>query len=173
MTLLTTGVLLTATGLASYFDLTAKRIPNWISASTLAYGITAHFWIEGGRGVVMSLGGMALGGTILLVPYLLGGMGAGDVKLLAAIGSVVGPSEIMVVFILAALAGGLLALFVVVWRKQLVGTAIRFMQLFIDLRSPGKLSEEGSVGIPYGVAISIGTWMFVGMRGLRMKWIVL
>jgi len=171
MNLLTVGILLTATGLAVYYDLTARRIPNWISAFVIAYGMTAHVWSGGWTGLFLSLGGLAIGGGVLLIPYLMGGMGTGDVKLLAAIGSVVGPDGIIIVFILTALAGGLLAIFVLLAQRRLVNTSNRVVRLFIDQRLRegvvGGKPTKRSVAIPYGVAISVGTWGFIGLWAHR------
>ena len=112
-----------------------------------------------------SLLGAGVGGAILLAPSLLGGIGVGDMKLLAAIGGVVGPYGIILVFILASLAGGLLAIFVLSMRRRVTQTSNQFLRLLIGsrskkspaLESPAKKSDP----IPYGIAISAGTWMFV------------
>ncbi|MBI3949400.1 MAG: prepilin peptidase [Acidobacteria bacterium] len=165
----TVTLLVAATSLAVYFDLTARRIPNWISASVLVYGIMAHVWIRGWPGLLESLVGTAVGGGILLVPHLLWGMGAGDVKLLAAVGSVVGPHGIVAVFILTGLAGGLLAILVLGLRKRSANIANRFVHMLIsdprvEKSLVGELPAKRSAALPYGIAISIGTWIFVGIQ---------
>jgi prepilin peptidase CpaA len=97
-------------------------------------------------------------------------MGAGDVKLLAAVGSVVGPQGIIGVFILTGLVGGLLAIVVLVLRRWSAHIANRFVRaLILDPRMGETLVERVPVQrvgvIPYGIAISVGTWVFIAMLG--------
>lgn len=171
MTLLTVSILLVASGVAAYFDLTARRIPNWLTVAVFAYGLTAQTWMGGGAGLRSSLLGATLGGAILLAPSLLGGIGVGDMKFLAAIGGVVGPYGIILVFILASLAGGLLAIFVLTMRRRVTQTSNQFLRLLIGSRSTDSPAPESpakkSDPIPYGIAISAGTWMFVLLWAVR------
>jgi prepilin peptidase CpaA len=166
---LTIGFLLVGTILAAYFDVTRRRIPNWISGSILAYGIAGHVWIGGWTGLVVSVAGLAVGGGILMVLYLIGGMGAGDVKLLAAIGSVIGPYSVFLVLILASLVGGVLAVVALGSWNRWPSTAHRFVRLLADAPVGDGCVEKPSaappVTVPYGVAISVGTWIFMTIRG--------
>lgn len=169
--LLTVSILLAASGLAAYFDLTARRIPNWLTASILAYGLMAQTWMGGWAGLRSSVLGAAIGGAILLVPVWFGGLGAGDMKLLAAIGGVVGPYGIILVFILASLAGGLLAIGVMFMRHRLSEPSRRLLKLLLgacDAESLTlKFSAARSDSIPYGIAISAGTWLFVALWAVK------
>ena len=80
---------------------------------------------DSGHGILFSVEGMGLGFALLLGFYMYGGMGAGDVKLLAAIGAVVGPFNVFVGFLFASLLGGLYAVAVMVWHLGLARTAER------------------------------------------------
>ncbi|MBW1992755.1 MAG: prepilin peptidase, partial [Deltaproteobacteria bacterium] len=106
-----------------------------------------------------------LGFALLIVPYLLGGMGAGDVKALAALGAWLGPWQTFILFFYMALAGGLISLTLLAWKGLLWSTIRRGWAAILNwiLRRPfgesgGAKNQEtqGMEGIPYGVAIALG-----------------
>jgi prepilin peptidase CpaA len=103
------AVTLAAACLATGTDLRGFRIPNSLTLPLLATGWVYHGFA--GRGAILdSLLGSLLGGAVLFLVYLLGGMGAGDVKLLAGVGAWLGVDWTLCVFIIAGLAGGIYAL---------------------------------------------------------------
>src|SRR5262249_23004254 len=103
-------VTLAAVTLATGTDLRGFRVPNYLTGPFLATGLVYHA-LTGGTGAFLgSLLGAFLGGGILFLLYLLGGMGAGDVKLLAGVGAWFGASSTVCVFLAAGLAGGVYAL---------------------------------------------------------------
>ena len=113
------------------------------------------------RGLEDSLFGMLAGLGILLIPYLLGGMGAGDVKLLAVIGAIKGFAFVLMAALYMALAGGIMALLILLFSK---GLKNRFYQvvcffhgLFQGMHVP-ITSETGTLKktYPYGIAIAAG-----------------
>ena len=109
-------VILTAALLAaSLTDLAHRRIPNVITYPLAACGLVCHFASAGTNGLIFALTGILAGAALLLPFYMLGGMGAGDVKLLAASGSILGPFGIFTAALYSALAGGIYAL-LVLWR---------------------------------------------------------
>ena len=109
-------VILTAALLAaSLTDLAHRRIPNVITYPLAACGLVFHFASAGTNGLIFALTGILAGAALLLPFYMLGGMGAGDVKLLAASGSILGPFGIFTAALYSALAGGIYAL-LVLWR---------------------------------------------------------
>ena len=95
---------------AAFWDFRRRRIPNFLTFTGMALGIAGNFVMGGYDGLAASLLGLTLGAAIMLVPYALGGMGAGDVKLLACAGSMLGPTQVFYAFIAAAVLGGLMAL---------------------------------------------------------------
>src|SRR5438045_4489243 len=80
-----------ATVLACWIDYSARKVPNWLNAALAAAGIIAQTAYFGTSGLWASLLGMAVGLGVLIVPWAMHGMGAGDVKLMAAIGAWFGP----------------------------------------------------------------------------------
>jgi len=75
---------------AGIIDYKKQKIPNYLTFPTVITALIYHFFLNGMNGVGFSLGGMFAGIALLIIPYAMGGMGAGDVKLLGAIGSFVG-----------------------------------------------------------------------------------
>lgn len=152
---------------AAVTDLRWRRIPNWLILVTAAAGILMHTLEAGPRGAGLALGGVLVGVALLVLPYLLGGIGAGDLKLLGAFGAVVGPKGIVALFLCAAIFGGLLAaiaLLVARLRKHdredralTDGTGTFSMN---GLNSP---SHSAPLTIPYGVAIACGALVLAGL----------
>ncbi len=95
---------------AAITDVRDGRIPNWLTVSLAVFGMVVQSWQQGWDGFLFSLGGMGLGLACLMFFYIKGGMGAGDVKLLGAIGTILGPSQVVFAFAFAAMLGGLYSL---------------------------------------------------------------
>ncbi len=96
--------------IATFTDLRSRRIPNWLVLPFLAAGLIVPAALVGWHGLWQSLEGLGLGALVYGVLYWMGGMGMGDVKLMAAIGAWVGPSQLMVAMLLTAMAGGIMVL---------------------------------------------------------------
>jgi prepilin peptidase CpaA len=96
--------------IATFTDLRWRRIHNWLVFPFMAAGVAVCGWLHGWQGVGESCAGLALGGGILGLLFLMGGMGAGDVKLCAAIGAWIGPAQLMIALVGAGLAGGVMVL---------------------------------------------------------------
>src|SRR5215831_2555895 len=84
---------------AAWHDIRTRHIPNWIPVSGALLGLVIQTWDNGLQGGLTSIAGAALGLGIFLPLYMLGGMGAGDVKLFGAVGALVGPSALIIVFV--------------------------------------------------------------------------
>ena len=97
-------------GTATYTDLRSRRIPNWLVFPFLVGGVSVSCWLSGWHGLGRSLAGMALGALIYGFLFWMGGMGAGDVKLCAAIGAWIGPKQLLIALVLTSVVGGLMAL---------------------------------------------------------------
>ena len=145
-----------------YYDVRFRRIPNAFVLATLVSGLTIHSVLGGFDGLLASLGGFALAFGLMFVLHIFGAMGAGDVKLFAAIGSVIGSHLVLPTFVVVVVTGGVLAV-VTMLRARTVGiTMYRVVQIFIGFL-PGWSIPRFSVPadrrhtIPYGVAITLGS----------------
>ena len=96
-----------------YHDVRYRRIPNPFVLATLVTGLTLNFAVGGWQGGLNSIGGCLLAFVLMFMLHVFGAMGAGDVKLFAAIGSILGAQLVLPTFIVVVLTGGLLALVVV------------------------------------------------------------
>jgi prepilin peptidase CpaA len=90
-------------------DLRRRHISNWLTGAGLAAGLAAALGTAGWRGLLLAAAGAALGFAVFLVFYLMGGLGGGDLKLMAAFGALLGPADIVPAAVLAAIAGALWA----------------------------------------------------------------
>src|SRR5215470_13870464 len=99
---------------AAVLDFRFRRIPNWLTLGALALGFALQVARSGAAGIPMALAGAALGLVVLLPFYVMHAMGAGDVKLLAALGALLGPQALLTVIVYAALVGGAISLVVMV-----------------------------------------------------------
>ena len=147
---------------ASVFDLRQRRIPNALTFPAMAAGIIYWSYLNGLDGFMHGSGGMLLGIGTLILFYLMGMMGAGDVKLMGAVGSFLGPQGVVVAFLYSAIVGGLYALFVLARSKALKETAGRYGMMIRGYVGTGQLiyipPEEGKLPpLCYGLAISLGT----------------
>lgn len=141
------GAIAVAVGcLAVAEDITRRRISNWTSGGAALGGVACHLIQQGGRGAILALGGALTGFGIFLVFYLLHGMGAGDLKLMAGFGSVLGPGPILEAAWIAALAGGLMAVTYVGVRA-------------VRRRPSGPSPDQREEAIPYAPAIVAGAWL--------------
>jgi prepilin peptidase CpaA len=153
-------------GVATITDLRSRRIPNWLSLPFLAAGLAVSSWLYGWHGVGQSLAGAALGLLIFGFLFWMGGMGAGDVKLCAAIGAWIGPYQLLIALVLTGLAGGVMVLcwaaFGGFLKELFQGTGD--MVLGWTKREAGGETKRGvgnALGrkMPYAPAIAIGTLM--------------
>ncbi len=156
------ALLLAGIGCAS--DLRTRRIPNSIVLTGFATGLSVNALLAGATGIGSSLAGGAIGLALFLPFFALGGMGGGDVKLLAALGSLVGPRDVVRLALAAAVVGGGFALVVAArngrFRDVLRSTA-RLLLFWVRsglLPSPEQtLENPAALRIPYAVPILLGT----------------
>ena len=152
-------------------DVRTRRIPNYLTFGAALAGLTFQAAGQGWPGLAQGLGGLGLGFALLILPYILGGMGAGDVKALAALGAWLGPHRTFELFIFMAISGGLMAL-MVLWWKGLMWAKIRQMGVLglnlILSRSGGMAlaspTPDQTESLPYGLALAAGM-LLVFLRG--------
>jgi len=146
----------------TYYDVRYRRIPNVLVLATLFGGLVLNLSFAGPWGLLMSVGGCALALLMMLVLHVLGAMGAGDVKLFAAIGSVLGLPLVAQTFLVVALTGGVLAVFSMLRAGSVRATLINVLRIFVGFL-PGwemprfAVPADRRKTIPYGVAITAGS----------------
>ena len=150
---------------AAVYDWRFRRIPNWLNLCGLILGISLNLLYFQAHGALEASIGLLLALAIYLPLYLLRAMGAGDVKLMAAIGALVGPRHWLQIFLLTVIAGGLAAAFVA-WRKgRLTHTCWNVWFLLRELsglRLPYQSNPEldvrskQSLRMPHGLSIAAG-----------------
>ena len=168
-------VLVLAVLVATFTDLRSRRIPNWLTVSTLILGVVMNALIAYPsplEGVWLSAKGFALAFAVNLVMYMLHMTGAGDVKLLAAIGAMVGSSDFVGIFLLTALLGGILAIILMLVKGRVRQTLwnVGFMVgELMQWRAPHVTREQLDVGsskalrLPGAVRICLGVVAFLVM----------
>jgi prepilin peptidase CpaA len=149
---------------ATFTDLRSRRIPNWLVLPFMAAGIVVSGLLHGWHGIGQSLSGLALGGLLLGILCFLGGMGMGDMKLCAAVGAWIGPSQLIVALVVTAMAGGIMAL---CWAAAggFLGDLFRNTgDLVVGFKDRGLrphpelvLDNPATRKMPYAPAIAIGT----------------
>ena len=164
---------------AGAYDIRYRRIPNWISVSGALAGILLNSFLQqqGSRllgldGLIFALEGLALGFGVYFLLYALHAMGGGDVKLMAAVGALVGPRDWFGIFLFTAILGGVLALLVAALRGRIKKTFWNVGYILGEMRHgrPAYISREEldvknpkSVGLPHGAVIAVGTIFFLAL----------
>ena len=146
----------------SYYDVCYRRIPNPFVLATLVTGILINAFFGGLNGALASIGGCFIGFALMFVLHVFGAMGAGDVKLFAAIGALTGASLVLPTFLIVTLTGGVLGVASMIRAGQLKFTMMRVFQILIGLLPGYKVPRfpvpvDRRYTIPYGVAITFGS----------------
>jgi len=151
---------------ATAIDLRSRRIPNDLTAAMAGLGIGLAATGTSGISVPASFGGFFLGLLLMMPGYGFGATGAGDVKLMAAVGAIVGPSLVLTAFLFTSVAGGVLALIVAIRRQQLAATLAHTGRLVTAPgAAPGRMKAAASARrFAYGPAIAIGSVIAVLIR---------
>jgi prepilin peptidase CpaA len=154
---------------AAIIDGLKLKVPNWLTFPMIVSGwvfctaCTQTTWWEG---LLFSLLGTAVGFALLLPAYAVGGMGAGDVKLLGGVGAWMGGTITLYAFAVSALVGGVIAVIMVVWAGAWQKHKNQFWTILNEIatvKDPEKLAEIAAERkprmflLPYGIPIAIGT----------------
>jgi len=161
--------------IAGYTDYRWRRIPNWLTVSGLLLGIAVNSIARGWSGTKESLLGAGLGLLLLLPFVLLRSLGAGDWKLMGAVGAFLGPRDLITVLFATLLIAGVMALILVIWKKRAGRTFRnigRLLAAMVSLRLPGaevSLDNPESTKIPFGLAAAVAVilYSFAHLWGLR------
>jgi prepilin peptidase CpaA len=145
-------------------DVRARRIPNWLTYGSLVTGIALRTILGSWHGLGQAVGGALVGGGVFFVLFIAGGMGAGDVKLMAAVSAWAGLKESGSLLLATALAGGVLAVVYMVFYRRVGSTVMNAGELLRFHVTAGikphpelSLQSQGALRMPYGVAIAAGT----------------
>jgi len=142
---------------ATVEDLAHRRISNWICGAAFAAGIALHLYSEGWRGGVTALLGALSGFGVFLIFYLLGGMGGGDVKLMAGFGAVLGTKRLIEAALWTAACGGVFAAVAIGFSA--IRGLLRARFQVRDGVKPALAGRPRLQSIPYAPAIAAGVWL--------------
>lgn len=163
---------------ASLYDVRYRRIPNWLTVSGVALGLLINVLIgppEGG--LLFALKGLGVAFFIYLALYAIRAMGAGDVKLMAAVGALAGVERWFGIFLVTALVGGAMALMLVTFRGRIKRTFwnVGFILSELGHGRPAYAGKEeldvrnpNAIGLPHGAVIAISTVFYLALA-LRIQ----
>ncbi|MBZ4686824.1 MAG: prepilin peptidase CpaA [Clostridia bacterium] len=155
-------ILLILLGLCLYTDIREGKIYNKFIFPAFVAALILALMIEGISGLKISLMGAATGLAVMILPYFLGGMGAGDVKLLMVIGALKGAEFTFQAALATFIVGGVIAAAFITYRRQWKQTLSRLKAFFTVLPAYkngnyGAAAIDGDYSFPYGIAITAGT----------------
>ena len=158
---------------AAVFDVLYRRIPNWLTVSGVVLGILVNTVIGPPvAGIGFALAGLGVAFGIYVALYALHAMGAGDVKLMAAVGAVVGWENWFGIFIATALVGGIMSLILIASRGRVRKTLFNVGFILDEMKHlrPAYLTNEEldvknkkALGLPHGAVIAVGTLFFLAL----------
>lgn len=165
--------------IAAIFDIRSRRIPNWLVLAGIIAGFTWNVYSSGWSGLGRAAAGLGLGFALYFPLYLIRARGAGDVKLLAAVGAITGPGNCLWIFLSTAILGGIIALLLLMVRGRVQKTLFNVGWIVRDLlqfRAPYKSNEEVDVTttkglrLPHAAMIAVGTIAFLvaAQRGFKI-----
>ena len=158
------GILILSAGI----DFRRQKIPNLITYPSMVIAFSYHGAMRGVDGLLFSLAGLAVGISIFLLPYLMGGMGAGDAKLMGAVGGMIGAKGVVFAFLCTAIVGGVYALVLIFihrthfsgFRKKQMTTLWTFILTRKYIPNPIQAGQNRP-RLCYGLAIAIGTGLYI------------
>lgn len=161
--------------LAAVIDGFERRVPNWIAFPMIVSGWIYSVSMFGWEGLLWSIGGTAAGLLLLLPAYAIGGMGAGDVKLLAGVGAWVHCTHVLYAFCLSAIIGAVIAVGMVLLQKAWKKHMAQFWMILSEIttiRNPSELSsiaaerKSSMLLLPYGIPIALGSIVYFIWQGM-------
>ena len=152
--------------IGSVTDVKSRRIPNLITVPAFFFGLLLHLFLGGWKQMLSSLAAGLICGLIFLVFYIAGGMGAGDVKLITAVGCIAGISHIAYILVLTAITGGAMALVLALARGRLKQTLMNVGEIASHHRNQGlqphpdlNVKNTQTLRLPYALAIAGGSML--------------
>ncbi|MHC4716963.1 MAG: A24 family peptidase, partial [Planctomycetota bacterium] len=139
-------------------------IPNYLTGSVMLVGLTYHGITGGLNGFLFGALGLVVGIGLFFLPYIMGGMGAGDAKLMGAVGAILGAKEVFAAGVYTAILGGLYAVILILIKRKECGEFFEryamMLKLFVRTQQFCFIPAEKGEKTPrlfYGVAIACGT----------------
>jgi prepilin peptidase CpaA len=163
---------------AAAYDIGWRRIPNWVSLAGVVLGFAANLALDGPRGLVTAVAGLGLAVAIYFPLWMLHGVGAGDVKLMAAMGALVGPGHWFLLMVVANLSGAAMGLMMAARKGRFRSTLWNsgfIMRSLAQFRAPFLTREQidvhhkEAIRMPHGVSIAVGVAVLAALtvwRGL-------
>lgn len=160
---------------AAVIDGVQLKVPNWITFPLIVSGLVYSSLAFGWSGLGWSLFGMFVGLALLLPAYAIGGMGAGDVKLLAGVGAWVHATHTLYGFCISAIVGAVLAVVMVLYKRMWVKHHHQFWSILTEIltiRDPNQLSaiaadrKHTMLLLPYGIPIALGCIGYFAWTGM-------
>ena len=160
---------------AAVIDGCKLKVPNWLTFPMVLSGWAFSAAVFGWAGLGWSLAGTAVGLALLLPAYAIGGMGAGDVKLLAGVGAWVWSTVTLYAFVLSAMFGGAIAVAMVLYRRAWREHYVQFWTIcneVLSIRDPEQLSaiaaerKSSMLLLPYGIPIALGSITYFAWSGM-------
>lgn len=151
-----------------YTDLLWRKIPNYITMSAIVIG----FWFYGihsvtGQGLEFALKGLLTGIGILILPFIMGGTGGGDVKLFGALGALLGSQAVLSIFIYTAITGGVICLFLLLKKQKIRAVKEIIYDVSLFFLCPGKKMVTKKAGyIPYSIPTACGYAIYIMLGDL-------
>ena len=146
-------------------DLHSSRIPNWLTFTAMGFALAAHTWLNGVHGTLFSLAGLGAGLGLFLLVYCAGGIGSGDVKLMAAVGAFVGAYGALSCAWLTFVVGGVYAIAAMCYQWGVAATGQRLVYAAYGAVLVRGTAWTQELQLPfklrYGLAIAGGTLLFV------------
>lgn len=150
--------------LGSVFDVKSRRIPNFITFPAFLFGLALHLALGGWKQLLTALAAGVICGAVFLIFYIAGGMGAGDVKLIMAVGCIAGLSHVAYLLVLTAISGGVMAVVYAMARGRLQETIMNVGELASHHRQEGlqphpdlNVKNAATLRLPYALAIAGGS----------------
>ena len=171
---------------AAVYDIRYRRIPNWLTVGGVLFGLILNSFLYQGispavfgfSGLFFALKGLMLAFAVYVFLYVLRAMGAGDVKLMAAVGAIAGWENWFGIFLVTAVVGGIMSLVLVIARGRLQKTLFNVGFILSEMKSgrPAYLKNEEldvksnkALGLPHGAVIAVGTILFLELSAHYAK----
>jgi prepilin peptidase CpaA len=149
---------------AGWYDWRTRRIPNWLTVPALLLGVALRGWLAGWHGALVALEGAGLALVVLLPLVLMRALGAGDWKLMGAVGALLGPRMLLFVLLSSIFVSGVMAVVLMIQTKRVRTTLHNLVVLVhgflsFGLRTHPDISLENPVllKLPFGAAVALGT----------------
>lgn len=149
---------------ACYSEIRFRRIPNWLTLAMMVFGLGAGLLEGDWAGLLDAFIGLAVGGGVFLPFCLMGALGGGDLKLMAGVGAMVGWPLVLPALAHTCLAGGVLAIVVMVWSGRVWSTLANAGRIAFGGRARRGKGLRRVPTVPYGLAIAAGSLFAVFWR---------